>query len=169
MAGIILAGNGGGHLAIIDDDDVKKVLAVNRRWHYSGGYARAYVDYGVTASMHRVVMDAAAELVVDHINRNRLDNRRCNLRVCTERENLCNRPARLARSGFRGVSKTKTGRWIAYIVHDFKNIHLGQFETAIEAASAYDAAALKFRGEFARLNFPPNGQCGLLVPANLDQ
>lgn len=94
--------------------------------------------------------------LVDHINGNTLDNRRANLRLATTSQNLANigLSAHNA-SGYKGVNFYKqTGRWRAYIASDKGRKWLGYFNTAEEAALAYDHAARERWGEFARTNFP---------------
>ena len=92
-------------------------------------------------------------LVVDHANGNTLDNRRCNLRVCTPGDNARNAIGK-GRSGFKGVSWTGY-RWRARIVApNGGEITLGTFVDAGEAARAYDEAAREYHGPFAWLNFP---------------
>jgi len=108
-------------------------------------------------SMHREIMQAPAGLLVDHRNRNTLDNRRENLRLATRSQNSCN--SRIdkskATSQFRGVQYWKRrGRWVAKIKHKGKETWLGSFDNEIDAARAYDDAAKKYHGEFARLNLP---------------
>ena len=94
--------------------------------------------------------------LVDHIDGDGLNNRRSNLRPATPSQNNANRrKSRQNTSGFKGVSYYhRTSRWRAYVGVDGKAIHLGYFDTAIDAARAYDAAALEHFGEFARINFP---------------
>lgn len=90
--------------------------------------------------------------VIDHINGDGLDNRRCNLRYATREENLANSPARkTSKSGIKGVSQMKNGRWRAVIRYRKKLYILGVFDTAEEAKAAYDAAAIRFHGRFARI------------------
>ncbi len=91
---------------------------------------------------------------VDHINGNPLDNRRENLRICENAENNRNKGlTKASTSGYKGVSLYKrSGTWRAYIVTNYKQKHLGTFDNPIDAAKAYNVAAIKFHGEFARLN-----------------
>lgn len=143
----------GGH-ALVDATDADRVLS--RTWtrddrpHTS--YARSFDQAtGRTLYLHRFVLgDPEGE--VDHRNRNGLDNRRSNLRVCNRSLNNANHRAR---EGFRGVSRDRRqDRWKARITVDYKEHWLGGYATAEEAAKAYDAAAREHFGEFATLNFP---------------
>ncbi len=110
--------------------------------------------------MHKIICPCPDGLDVDHINGDRLDNRRNNLRVCTRSQNLVNKKLILkgTSSEYRGVCLYKrTGKWVSYINVDSHRIHLGYVETEIEAALAYDRAATRLHGVFAQLNFPENG------------
>lgn len=91
---------------------------------------------------------------VDHRNGNTFDNRRSNLRVCTNSQNLMNRGApKNNTSGFKGVSFNKyTGKWVANIVKNYRQIHLGYYKDKKNAAKAYNKAAFKLFGKFAYLN-----------------
>lgn len=90
---------------------------------------------------------------VDHINGDSLDNRRSNLRLCSQSENLCNRGKQKNNStGFKGVSKHRN-KWVASIQTAKKGKYIGIFDTARDAALAYDAEARRVHGEFASLNF----------------
>ncbi len=107
-------------------------------------------------SMHREIIEPPAGLLVDHRNRNGLDNRRDNLRPATHSQNACNRPKKKKTSSrYIGVSfRKRAGKWAAVIRNKGKKTWLGYFSSEIEAAKAYDAAARKYHGEFASLNFP---------------
>jgi HNH endonuclease len=106
-------------------------------------------------SMHRLLLGFPAE-GVDHINRDSLDNRRCNLRPASKSQNGCNYglPAHNT-SGFRGVTWDQArGKWSAQVRLNQRTYHIGRFADPVEAAYARDAAALRLHGKFAWLNFP---------------
>lgn len=106
--------------------------------------------------MHRLILGCGVEELGDHENGNTLDCRRSNLRLCTKLQNNCNRGIQSNNtSGFKGVSLVKdTGKWKAQISINGKRISLGCFALPEEAARAYDSAAIKEFGDFAKLNFP---------------
>lgn len=110
--------------------------------------------------MHRQITGCPQGLQVDHINKDRLDNRRENLRICTRSQNnAANRKRKGGSSQYRGVSFSKDPKhrrkpWIAQIQHQKKNRRLGRFDNEEAAARRYDEAARKLFGEFANLNFP---------------
>jgi hypothetical protein len=109
-------------------------------------------------SMHREIINAPKGLLVDHKNTDSLDNRRENLRLATRSQNMQNMKKKnkdKATSRFIGIWFDKSaGNWPSKITVNGKKIHLGRFHNEIDAARAYDRAAIKYRGEFARLNFP---------------
>jgi hypothetical protein len=101
-------------------------------------------------------MNPPRGFLVDHKNLNTLDNTRTNLRLATRSQNMFNRNKIKSNtsSRFRGVCFDKRRKkWCAYITVEGKRIWLGTFDNEIDAAMAYDAAAKKYHGEFARLNF----------------
>jgi hypothetical protein len=134
------------------------------KWYIDGRDGRFYAVRGkrigkgnaIKVRLHREIMQAPKELLVDHRNFNGLDNRRSNLRIATHSENMQNRRKRKGTtSRFIGVYFYKrNGKWDARIRHLGKKIWLGRFDNEIDAGKAYDAAAKKYYGEFARLNFP---------------
>lgn len=139
------------------DDDIYDYLN-QWRWHGdSKGYVIRRVRKGgkkLVVQMHREVMKTPEGMVTDHIDGNRYDNRRENLRVCTDGENKRNRGRAVNNpTPYKGAYWQKQiGRWYSRIQVDNKSIYLGTFGTPEEAAMAYDRAALRYHGEFARLN-----------------
>lgn len=105
--------------------------------------------------MHLVIVPTSSGEVVDHCNRNTLDNRRCNLRRCTPQQNIANSKKRSTnQTGYKGVSKLpKYNQWRAVIRRGGKQVHLGYFRSDVDAAKAYDSAASELYGSFAKLNF----------------
>lgn len=118
-------------------------------------YARSSsVKYPVF--MHRLIMNSKKGELIDHIDGNGLNNCRSNLRVCSHAENIRNRKThKNNKSGYKGVCRDKT-RWRSRIAINGKVIPLGGYRTALEAAQAYNDAAPRFHGEFARLNIIPH-------------
>lgn len=159
-----------GLVAFVDPEDFDELSKIN--WHVSANVVGNHI-YAIhqprdcTKSkvaplirMHRFILNAPDALEVDHINGFTLDNRRANLRLCERINNSRNRKkpkawrGRPCTSSFKGVHRSKTGKWIAQIHPDNKLVNLGSFDIEIEAARAYDTAAKQFFGPFARLNFP---------------
>lgn len=108
---------------------------------------------GRTIRLHREIMKAASGVVVDHINGNPLDNRRQNLRLANTASNNRNRRVQSGSyTGFKGVHLHRPGWWRAAIVANGKKHDLGVFRSPVEAARAYDTAAVALHGQFARTN-----------------
>ncbi len=150
-----------GKVALVDDEDYDHLM--QWKWHYCGGYAMRKErgrrsDPHPTILMHRAILTTPSGMLTDHINLNKLDNRRCNLRICTAAQNNYNRTpyhTRTATSRFKGVRfDRRLNKWQAFIVlQKGKQTHLGYFIDEINAAEAYDSAARSHFGEFARPNF----------------
>lgn len=138
-----------GKFALVDEADFASIS--EHGWSIgSGGYASARINQE-QITLHRFLMGNDPE-EIDHRNRNRLDNRRCNLRRATRTDNHANRRV-VGSSGFRGVNKSGRKWWAK-----LKNKVLGSFNSPEEAAIAYDAAARAAYGEFAVLNYPCGGE-----------
>lgn len=141
--------------ALIDRADAELVAGFAWR-RLTNGYVQAQRGK-LYVYMHRLIAGAGEGEVVDHANRDPLDNRSANLRVCTQSQNLANRGADRRRAGttsdHKGVSWSKArSKWVAYVHVDGRTRYLGRFATETEAAEAYNAAAIEAWGEFARLN-----------------
>lgn len=151
MASVKLTGD---KVALVDSEDLPKVQAKN--WWFMDGYAFGK-ENGKHIALHNFLMRPPEGKQVDHINRDRLDNRRSNLRLCTKAENLRNKCTyKNNLSGFKGVRFyrwNKQEKWVARIRMDGKLIHIGTFKTAELAAKAYDEKAKRIFGEFAGTNF----------------
>lgn len=156
---------------IVDDDDYERLSA--HKWHLDRRCGRENTLYAkrqmTIASksnktlrswqraqlMHRVIMNAGPGQFVDHINGNGLDNRKCNLRLCTNAENLHNQGPRRNKqsSRYKGVCRRRrSGRYEVNIRCGDRSYWVGSFTDEVEAARAYNARAIEVFGEFAWLN-----------------
>jgi len=144
---------GDGFYAYVDAGDYEWLS--QWAWHMHNGYA-ARREKRKLIFMHREIARPSKGMVVDHKNRNKLDDTRENLRVCTPQENGRNKGKRAgASSRFVGVFYCKaSGKWRAHIWFEGRNVSLGYFTDEVEAARAYDRKAVELFGEPARLNFP---------------
>lgn len=145
-----------GKFAMVDAEDYARVMRYS--WYAEQHYGLWYAmrkEGGRTVRMHREIMGAPGGKVVDHINHDGLDNRRCNLRVCTHRENIRNQRGQRGRSSrYKGVSLDgRLGKWRAQLWHEGRHHYLGVYASEVEAARAYDAKARELYGAFAYLNF----------------
>jgi hypothetical protein len=141
---------GDNKFAIVDDDVALKDYVADNKWTLNKmGYV---IMSSGTTLLHQAVYVAPKGYVIDHINHDKLDNRRENLRLCTRKENVRNQLAHKDNtSGYKGV--TRSGKYYkAAIGVDGSVIYLGSFGSRHDAARAYNEAATEHFGEFASLN-----------------
>ena len=151
--GVCLPLSNSSRCTIVDKDDCQDLKKY--KWHDHGGYACRSVGSGRYAKrhcIHRVLLNAPKGVVVDHIDGDSLNNIRANLRLANKQQNSANVGALAGNKlGIRGVQK-RGKKFRAFIHKNGKTIFLGSFPSQGKAACAYDKAAAKHFGEFARLN-----------------
>jgi len=154
----VIQRSGTEHEVLIDLEDLERInelrdFSVHVKFDKGTNsfYAQFHDENHKTKRLHRLIMDTPKELVVDHINHNTLDNRKCNLRNVTTRENLSNQKRKSeCSSQCVGVSWDKQKKkWKAHIAINGKKKHLGYFTNELQAAEAYLQAKIKsFKGGF---------------------
>ncbi len=149
-----------GKFALVDAADYDRLSGY--RWHASADKAgnRWYAmtsTRGKVISMHRFIMNPPPGMVVDHYDGNGLNNRRANLRICRQQQNVWNRRSRRNKtSRYFGVFQRKNmpNKWYATVASGQDRTVLGPLTTELEAALARDLEAMKQHGPYAHLNFP---------------
>ena len=140
-----------GKVAIVDDEDYDWLM--QWKWHYGTRYAAraVHLPQRKTVWMHREIAKTPPNMMTDHINGNALDNRKSNLRICTNSQNQANR--RPQRIDYKGVY-CENNKYIACVTIKGNKNRISIHDTAEAAARAYDKKARELFGEFARPNFP---------------
>lgn len=152
MASVVLSD---GDLAFVDDSDLL-LVAPYSWWKHNAGYAMARVA-GKRLLMHRLILQSVDR--IDHEDGNKLNNRRSNLRPATRSQNAANRGKQANnRSGFKGVFPLGSGLFRATIRVNGRTHNLGHYPTARQAAVAYNNAAMRHFGPYARLNEVANAE-----------
>lgn len=143
-----------GASALVDDDDYQTVAQY--KWNPRNGYAVTYINTYTdfcSVSMHGLIMGRRPNMDIDHINRNRLDNRRSNLRHCTRSENCLNSGPRSPASGFKGVYwNNRKSKWRVELTYKGKRIRVGHFSDREDAALAYNVVTQILNGPNMYLN-----------------
>lgn len=137
-----------GMVALIDYEDVEKIMKHN--WCFDDKYAASCIKRK-KVYMHRFILNAPLNKEVDHINGNKLDNRKCNLRLVEDVENQWHRSKNYNNlTGFKGVSFNKEHKkYSATIMARGKKYFIGYFNKVEDAANAYEQAAIKYHGIYA--------------------
>lgn len=145
-------------VSLIDTEDFPRVCQLSRNWylHRQKGYVfttRFVNGKTVTIELHRVIAGTPQYFDTDHLDGNKLDNRKANLRICSRAENLWNskRIRKVGKSRFTGVFKLKGG-WAARIRSNGTIFYLGIYDTEEDAARAYNIKARETRGGITKLN-----------------
>jgi len=155
----VISKNGAEHTIILDDGDFEQLSKM--RWTIGKGYAFRMIAITKWTSVRKELVDyilpPIAGMERDHINGNKLDNRRSNLRYCTHSQNMYNRKTKRGKHNlYIGVRKSTTqGKWIASVAVGRHQKYIGTYSTEVEAAKARDYVASQLHGEFAKLNFGP--------------
>lgn len=157
MKFIQLRGKDSNKFVIVDDEDYEYLCKL-KLYACTNGLIYINFRYGKKVLLHRYLMKPNnSDIKIDHIDRNRLNNQKSNLRMCSNQENCRNQHKRKGNysSKFKNVIwEKRSKKWRAYIVVDNKQKHIGLFNNEIEAAEHADFYAIKLFGEFACLNFP---------------
>ena len=136
-----------GKFAKVDNEDFDKLKNIN--WSVT---SMGYAGNKVIKYMHRYIMNCPDDKVIDHINHDTLDNRKSNLRICSQQQNCFNQFFKTGTSKYKGVYKLSKNRLVSSIVKNGVTNRIGVFNSEIKASISYDKKAIELFGEFALLN-----------------
>ena len=152
-----------GRHATVDDEDYDYLMQwkwyankIGKTYYAVRNEPHAHLGWlkGQTIYMHRIILKVSRNNSVDHKNHNGLDNRKCNLRICSKAQNQQNQiGCNNGESQYKGIRRSGN-KWQARICTDGLRIHIGTFPAEGIAAKAYDKKAKELFGDFAYLNFP---------------
>ena len=151
---------------IIDIDDINKIK--DYKWYLD---REGYVINNKIGRLHRYLMNPPNDMVIDHINGNPLDNRKSNLRICSQQQNSMNKQnqRRNTTSKYKGVNWHKRrNKWRAGIKINGKYKHIGLYDTELTASIEYDKAALLYFGVYACTNHPIENYIDYILDLGLD-
>lgn len=148
----------GKHKSLVDDEDYEFLISFS--WNvtkiknnFYATFSQSIKNKKTTVYMHRLIMRASEDTIIDHKDRNTLDNQKHNLRVANKSQNASNsKISSRNKSGYKGVWRMSNNRYEALLKHEGKKIIGGYFDTAEQAAIAYNSIAKKYFGEYAFLN-----------------
>lgn len=137
------------------------------KWYVSNGYVRN----NTVGFLHRFIVDCPDDMVVDHIDGNPFNNRECNLRICTQADNMKNQKKQKGdnSSQYKGVSYCKDrDKWVVRICINNKDKHIGYFDSELEASIEADKAYITYYGIYAKLNHPIDNYYNYIIDLGLN-
>lgn len=137
--------------AKVDNDDYEKLIKYN--WHLQGGKKPKYLSNVKLGSIHRFIMKCPKNKVIDHINGDVLDNRKINLRICSQAENVKNNKMRIDnKSGYKCIFRYRNKKgWFVQIKNNKKTTYIGKIKTLKKAIKIRNKLLIKLHGEYARI------------------
>lgn len=130
---------------IIDTEDLDKIKKYC--WYNDNGYPRTHTNKGKCVRLHSMIMNNRKGLVIDHINGNRWDNRKCNLRICSYQMNAINTRRNNTSPYPTGIKLVESGKYVATITYNYKVIYLGSYDKIEDAIKVREQAEIKYFGE----------------------
>lgn len=139
----------GGIICLIDDEDWDRIKNYSWCLHADKQYVGGRVENGKMVLLHRFIMNVSSDMKIDHINHNTFDNRKENLRICTQAQNMWNAKHRGSNTGIRGIHfRKKVGNYQVDITSYGKRVYLGVYPTIEEAIIVRKTAEFKYHGDY---------------------